>query len=303
MSAFSRRPWGFLARIFAALSALSSSALAASALPVNVPAGTGQQALSVSVVKGDVVAASCAAAPCSAGAMPIGVPAELRGKPVSAEVVSIGAGRRAVVVSITDGSRSYRAVLAAALAPGAPKILFSGLVGFLGGEDGSRTGPMVQVSEPDGAGVRHVLVGEQHEAVSLCGRPTILAPRLLSAQDLELKAAKVQRLSVAERDAARSVKATRLPDDEPSGAATSVLAVLAASSAVGAPQALTDGDPETTWSENLGGAGKGEFVVMRAPAELPISGLELTVRPKTASWRAERLLSSCSSPVPRTSSR
>jgi hypothetical protein len=266
--------------IFAAALALGGRARADVPLPVHVPAGTGQQALSVSVVKGDVVAASCAAAPCSAGAVSLGVPVELRGKPARADVVTIGAGRRAVVVSISDGSRDYRAVLAAPLAAGAPKILFSGLVGYVTGQEGTRGGPLVQVVDA-GGGARHVLVGEQSEGVSLCGRPTILAPRLLSAQDLELKAAKVQRLSVAERDAARAVTARRIPDDEPSRAATSVLSTLAASSAIGAPQALTDGDPETTWSENLGGAGKGEFVVMRAPPELPISGLELTIRPKT----------------------
>lgn len=264
----------------AAVLALGARAHADVPLPVQVPAGTGQQALSVSVVKGDVVAATCAAAPCSAGAVPVGVPAELRGKPARAEVVTIGGGRRAVVVSISDGTRDYRAVLAAPLAAGAPKILFSGLVGNLNGPDGSRGGPMVQVVDA-GGGTRHVLVGEQNEAVSLCGRPTILAPRLLNAQDLELKAAKVQRLGVAERNAARAVTATRIADGEPSRAATSVLSTLAASSAIGAPQALTDGDPETTWSENLGGAGKGEFVVMRAPPELPIAGLELTIRPKT----------------------
>jgi hypothetical protein len=280
VTAFLRQKLRLRTGILAALLALGARAHADVPLPVQVPAGTGQQALSVSVVKGDVVAASCAAAPCSAGAVSLGVPAELRGKPARADVVTIGAGRRAVVVSITDGTRDYRAVLAAPLAAGAPKILFSGLVGYVSGQEGTRGGPLVQVVDA-GGGTRHVLVGEQSEGVSLCGRATILAPRLLSPQDLELKAAKVQRLSVAERDGARSVTARRIPDDEPSRAATSVLSALAASSAIGAPQALTDGDAETTWSENLGGAGKGEFVVMRAPPELPISGLELTIRPKT----------------------
>lgn len=262
-----------------ALLAVGARAHADLPLPVNVPPGTGQQALSVTLAKGgDVMVASCAAAPCSAGAVSLNVPAELRGKPARADVVALGAGRRAAVVSISDGTRDYRAVVAAPLATGAPKILFSGLVGLLNGQPGSRSGPLVQVVDA-GGGTRIVLVGEQNEAVSLCGRPTILAPRLLSPQELELKGAKVQRLSVAERDAARQVTATRVPDAQPS-AASSVLSALAASSAIGAPQALTDGDPETTWSEDVSGAGKGEFVVMRAPPELPISGLELTIRPK-----------------------
>ena len=235
------------------------------------------------VAKGDVVAASCAAAPCGVGAVSLGVPLDMRSKPARAEVVSLGAGRRAVVVTVADGARTFQAVVAAPLMPGAPKLAFAGLVGLLNGQDGTRTGPLVQISEAEADGTRRVLVGDQDEGISLCGRPTILAPRLLNPQDLELHAAKVQRLSVAERDAARQVTATRLADDEPSHAARSVLSALVASSAIGAPQALTDGDPETTWSEDVGGAGKGEFVVMHAPPELPISGLELVIRPKLAS--------------------
>ena len=257
-------------------------ALAAPGLPAHAAAGTGQQALSVLDAKGDIVAASCASAPCSAGAVSLGVPTELRGKPARAEVVALGAGRRAIVVTVTDGGRTFQAVVAAPLAAGAPNVLFAGLVGLLKGEDGTRSGPLVQISEPDADGTRHVLVGEQTEGVSLCGRPTILAPQLLNPQTLQLHAAKVQRLSVSERNAARQVNARRLADDEPSHAAHSVLAALAASSAVGAPQALTDGNPETTWSEDVGGDGKGEFVVMHAPPELPISSVELTIRPKLA---------------------
>lgn len=257
-------------------------AKAEQALPASAPAGTGQQALSVFVSQGQVMAATCAAAPCSAGAVALGVPAELRGKAPRADVVSLGSGRRAIVVTVADGARTFQAVVAAPLGAGAPKVLFAGLVGALEGEEGSRSGPMVQVSEAEADGTRRVLVGEQSESVSLCGRPAILAPRLLNPQDLELHAARVQRLSVAERDRARSVKAVRLPDEEPSRAARSVLSALVASSAIGSPQALTDGNLETTWSEDVGGAGKGEFVVMRAPPELPISGLEIAIRPKQA---------------------
>lgn len=250
------------------------------ALPLQVPAGTGQQALSVLVSKGDITVASCAAAPCSAGAVSLNVPAALRGKPARAEVVNIAAGRRAVVITLGSGAQTFQAVVAAPLGAGAPEVAFAGLVGLINGQPGTQSGPMVQISEADANGFRRVVVGEQYESVSLCGRPTVLAPRVLSPNDLKLHDAKMQRLSVAERDHARSVTAVRLPDDAPSHASGSLLTTLAASSAIGAPQALTDGDLETTWSENVGGDGKGEFVVMRAPPELPISGLELSVRPK-----------------------
>ncbi len=233
-------------------------------------------------VKTVIMAAACPAAPCSAGAVSLGVPDALRGKPVQAEVVALGAGRHAIIVSVTDGARKFQAVVVAPLGAGAPNLLFAGEVGLIGGQDGMRAGPMVQVSEAAADGTRRVLVGEQNEGVSLCGRPTILAPQLLNPQTLQLHPAKVQRLSVAERNGARQVTAVRLADDAPSHAARSVLAALAASSAIGAPQALSDGNPETTWSEDVGGDGKGEFVVMHAPPELPISGLELTIRPKLA---------------------
>jgi hypothetical protein len=254
-------------------------------LPAHAPAGTGQQALSVYVANGDVVAATCASAPCSAGAIALGVPASLRSKPVSADVVALGAGRRAVVLAVSDGKQTFQAVVAAPLGAGAPKVLFAGLVGLLSGQPGTLTGPMVQVSEAEPDGTRHVLVGVQHEGQSLCGRPTMFAPRILHPQDMELHGAKLQRLSLAERDKARHVTATRIADDEPSHAARSVLSALVSSNDAKSkisPQALTDGDPETSWSEDVSGDGKGEFVVMRAPPELPISGLELVVRPKLA---------------------
>ena len=196
------------------------------------------------VAKGDVVAATCAAAPCSASAVSLGVPPALRSKAPSADVVSLGSGKRAIVVTVTDGMQTFQAVVTAPLTPGAPSVVFAGLVGYLKGEDGTRSGPMVQVSSQKPT-ARAMYWLANRWSVSLCGRPTILAPQLLGPLDLQLHAAKVQRLSVAERDHARSVTAVRLADDEPSHAARSVLSALSASSAVGAPQALTDGDPET----------------------------------------------------------
>ena len=281
MAGFSRRASLSLVPILGALWASPGVARASQPLPVHAPAAAGQQALSVFVAKGEVVAATCGTPPCSAGAVPLGVPAALRSKTAHADLVALGSGKRAVVVTVSDGGQTFEAVVTAPLVPGAPSIVFAGLVGLLTGQDGERSGPLVQVSDPDATGARHVLVGEQNESISLCGRPTILAPQLLNPADLQLHGAKVQRLSAAERDGAHQVKAVRIPDEEPSHAARSVLAALAASTAVSASgQAVTDGDPETVWSENVSGDGKGEFVVMHAPPELPISGLELTIRPK-----------------------
>src|SRR5690606_20847318 len=58
-----------------------------------------------------------------------------------------------------------------------------------------------------------------------------------------------------------------------------LLRAISASSAVGNPAALTDSDLESTWAENRGGSGRGEFVLMLSPPELPIAAFELVVRP------------------------
>jgi hypothetical protein len=216
--------------------------------------------------------------------MPLGLPRDFAARREKARlaVVGIGSGRRAIVVTVPSNvpARSFEAVVVAPLAGSAPVVLFAGVTGLAQGEDGLRHGGMVMVSEPDEDGARRILVGEQREDVMLCGRPSILAPRMVDARDLTLKPAKVQRLAAGEREQAPRIAATRATT--PPGAAVRLLRAVSASSAVGNPAALTDDNPETTWAENRGGSGKGEFVVMNAPPELPMLGVELTVRPEKA---------------------
>jgi hypothetical protein len=78
--------------------------------------------------------------------------------------------------------------------------------------------------------------------------------------------------------AAPRVAAVRDPAD--GGSSVPLLRAVSASSAIGDPAAVTDGRLDTSWAENVGSAGRGEFVVMNAPAELPLDGIELVVRPK-----------------------
>src|SRR5689334_22907520 len=60
-----------------------------------------------------------------------------------------------------------------------------------------------------------------------------------------------------------------------------LLRATAASSAVERKFAtLTDGDPETTWSENKVGDGAGEFISLSSASEVGIPALEITIRPK-----------------------
>src|SRR5690606_34594106 len=118
--------------------------------------------------------------------------------------------------------------------------------------------------------------GEMNESMTLCGRPAVVAPRLLTPGDLKLHPAKVQRLSSEERASAPRLQAQAI--DAPVSPAP-LLRAISASSAVGNPAALTDSDLESTWAENRGGSGRGEFVLMLSPPELPIAAFELVVRP------------------------
>jgi hypothetical protein len=275
----------FFARGAGAALALVSLAAPARAATAVAPAGAGQRALAVGFdAKGELRAAVCNAEPCSIDAgTPLGLPRDFAARRDKARlaVVGIGSGRRAIVVTVPGDvpSKSYEAVVVAPLGGSAPTVLFSGVTGLASGEDGLRHGGMVVVSDPDENGARRILVGEQREDVMLCGRPSILAPRMIDARDLTLRPAKVQRLTSAERNAAPRIAATRTAG---AIAGAPLLRAVSASSAVGNPAALTDGNPETTWAENRGGSGKGEFVVMNAPPELPMVGVEILVRPEKA---------------------
>jgi HEAT repeat protein len=264
------------------LLAASTQALAA-ATPALAKAGDGQQALAVGFDdKGTLRAAPCTTQPCSlAGGVDLGVPGDYAGRAqqTTLSVVPLGRDRRAVVVTIPSAlpDRAWQAVVAAPLGGGAPLVLFAGETGWVSGPDGERRGPRVEVSERDEDGARHVLVGEQWENLSLCGRPAILSPTLLDARTMKLARAKVQRLSAEER-----ASATPLVAEPISGSAVvgpPLLRATGATSATGDPHALSDGKPETAWSENVSGGGKGEFVRLDVPGDLPLQSVELVFQP------------------------
>lgn len=260
-----------------------SASASAREVVATAAAGGGQPALSVGFDSaGKLLANVCAHKPCSlAGGQELSFPAAA--KPLVAHgrlsVVPLGSGRHAIVVSIPDKShnRSWQAVVVAPLGGQKPDVVFQGWTGLVEGQYGLRHGPMVIVSKPAGDGSRRIVIGEQREDLQLCGRPAVLAPKLLFSKDLELHPAKVQRLSQDERSRAESVTAKRVEGDD--GKAYPLLRAVGATSAVGQPAALTDGNPETTWAENRGGDGRGEFVLMNAPDDLPITGLDVVVRP------------------------
>ncbi|MCC6902389.1 MAG: HEAT repeat domain-containing protein [Polyangiaceae bacterium] len=276
-------------RIFAAVVCVTAHAHAQKPKLVvaHAPAGDRQPALSVGFAPDETLrAAVCTTNPCALEAgLDLALPAEAKALAGRAKlaVVRIAKARRLVTVEIPDPARSrtWHAVVAAPLdASGTPKVLFKGWAGLIEGEPGLRRGPMVQRGEPNADGTWSIVVGEQREDLSLCGRPAILSPKLI-APDLSLRPAKVQRLGSAERESAARVTARALAEEAPR-ASYRLLRATAATSAIGDPAALTDGKLETTWAENRGGDGRGEFVRMDAPSQLPIHGFELVLRPPGA---------------------
>ncbi|HQP33759.1 MAG TPA: HEAT repeat domain-containing protein [Polyangiaceae bacterium] len=273
-----------LAALMAASVAASSAQAARAAGPrASAPAGRGQGPLVVeaSGAPGSLSILACAKTTCSSSDLrpvtfPVAPPAGADPAKAQLSVLTIGTQRSLVRVELNEPGRSWTGLLAASVdGTATPVAIWSGNTGEprVGEAD---TSTRIEVSEgEDGAST--VLVGEVRRELGLCGRPALLSPRLVDPSDLALKPVKMQRLSRAERDKAETVTAQRAQD--PFTPLGRVLSAMGASSAIGSPSALTDGDPETVWSEGRGSEGRGEFVTMRAPSEVAITGFSLIVRP------------------------
>ncbi|MGC4091842.1 MAG: HEAT repeat domain-containing protein [Polyangiaceae bacterium] len=223
----------------------------------------------------------CSAQPCDvSGGTALGVPNELAPNVAKArvELVGIGSGRRAAVVTVPGGrdGRAFQAVVVVSPQTRAPEVVFHDWTGLVEGADGVRQGKVVSISEPDDSGARRIVIGIAREDLELCGRKAVLSPELLNPKDMRFHPAKVQRLSPSEREQAPELTAVRVAEGTPP-ASQGVLHALGASSAVGSFSGLTDGKLDSGWTENRGGSGRGEFVVLHAPPELPLTGFELVV--------------------------
>jgi hypothetical protein len=277
-------------RIFIAVFAgLALSPNAASALVDEVaPPGGGLGALAVHV---DLVGArvqyqSCPQAPCSVGpqspAVPITADRATLPTPgeVSTEVVEIGGGKHVVHVRIPvlggsgPGAPAWEGIIASGTEP-----LFAGVTGWTRGEPGERSGVALQWLG-DG-GPKTVAKGDVQEELGICGdEVTLLKPQGLDPVTLAWRGASLQRLPSARREKAQRLVASArggAPADIP---LAPLLTAQGASTAIGEPKALSDGDPETTWSEARPGQGQGEFVLFRAPHEVPVTRFAIAVAPK-----------------------
>ncbi len=278
------------ARVFAGfLAGLALSAGLASAAVDGVAApggGLGALAVHVDLSSGRVQYQSCAQAPCATGpqspAVPITVAKALLPTPgeVVTEVVEIAAGKHVVHVRLPVlgggglGAPAWEGIFASGAEP-----LFADMTGYVRGEPGERSGLGVQwLGE---GGPKAIVKGELQEELRICGdETTLLRPQGLDPATLGWRGASLQRLSETRRDKAQRVVASARGGASVDSPLAQLLTAQGASTAVGAPKAVSDGDPETTWSEGRPGQGQGEFVLFRAPHEVPLTRFALAVAPK-----------------------
>jgi len=252
------------------MSAFSVAGTARADTHATAPAGGGLPALDVKVdLAGGAVEANGARVPITLD--------EARRPPekdVVVEAMAIGRGRHVVHVRVPEaeadaGGLAWEAIFV----PGRAEPVFAGITGLVSGDPGERTGKAVQIVP---AGDKSfVLVGDVREDLSICGQTTtLLDPLALYPATMDLRPATVQRLSAEQREAAQPIVATdKGPHADPPLAR---LLVARGSSVPGSRGVeLTDGDPRTVWTERRPGMGQGEFVVMAAPRDAPITRMQV----------------------------
>lgn len=242
----------------------------------------GPGAVAVRVSPAGVVARACAgAAGCSAeGGQRIEVPADIEPMlaKARARVVPLDGGKSVVRVDAPADDPRWSAIVAAS--GGEVALLWSGTIGAARGEHGEERTNVI-VDEATARGARRLVVAERRDDVSLCGRPTLVGAKQLDPQTMQWRPMVVDNLA-ADRGKAVALSAAEATGEAPGG--VRVLRATSASSAVERRfTTLTDGDVETVWSEAAkSGDGRGSFVRMSAPPEVPITGFDLWVRPARA---------------------
>jgi hypothetical protein len=266
-----------LAAACAALSSFSPSARADTSLP----AGGGLAALTVHVdlAQRKLQWGKCAAPPCAlTGQEPIHVQGAPDAKKVRISTVEMAAGRRALWVHVPGGGVSaWDAVLV-----GGPQaaLVYAEETGMIRGQPGGMSGSALRLL-PDGAGHRVFARGIVSEDFGMCGRPALANVEVLAPRTLDWHRASFLQLSDAEVESATAIDATARKD--PAEKALAPLLAARGASSGAHPAAVTDRDPATAWSEDAPGSGRGQFVVLNAPSEVPISRLAITVAPTSPS--------------------
>ena len=191
------------------------------------------------------------------------------------EIIAVGEGRSVAHVRVPDVQRKDLA-FEAVISGQSDTPIFAGLTGYTKGDEGDRSGQLVLVKERD-AQSKFVIVAETREDTRICGQAvTPLGAQGIDAKRMQLVGATLPRIDKKARDGAQHVVAQARTN-----AAAPLARVLVATggSSPNAP-ALTDGKIDTVWSEaRTAGDGHGEFATMRAPLDLPIHSLVVTIAP------------------------
>jgi HEAT repeat protein len=249
---------------------------------VVVPAGGGLDAVEavLDAGAGALKVRRCKSADCSDPGTPRSIPIPIERSRLdlagaTTEVLAIGEGKSVLHVRIADAQRKDLA-FEAIVAGHSDEPVFAGLTGHTHGEEGDRSGHVVLVYDRDDK-AKVVLVAETREDTRICGQTTTpLGARGLDPKTMQLRGATMHRLEKAARDGA-----TRVVGEAHLASARPPLARILVATGGSAPtaQALTDGKPDTTWSEKRPGDGHGEFATMRAPSEVPIHAILVAIAP------------------------
>ena len=193
----------------------------------------------------------------------------------SIEVVPIGGGRSVAHVRVPDVQRKDLA-FEAVISGHADAPIFAGLTGYTRGDEGDRSGQLVLVKDRDGQS-KFVIVAETREDTRICGQAvTPLGAQGLDPARMQLVGATLPRIDQKARAAAQRVVAQARTS---TAAPLARVLVATGGSSPNAP-ALTDGKTDTVWSEaRTAGDGHGEFATMRAPSDLPVHALVVTIAP------------------------
>lgn len=259
----------------------STAAAATTSGPVELilrsPSAAGQPTFAIGKRGNQLLATTCHGKCTWQQANDLGAPPEVVSalSAAHARVLRLARGKTAIHVKIPAQDRHWEALVTATQK--ALEVPYAGFTGLGPSGDDDRIGVAIEVSDV-GKGVQEVVVGELRESLQLCGRQALLAPKVLYPGELKLKGVRMQRLASTERDVAPQLSATHNPNPK----LDPLLQVLGASTNASAASALTDADPNTYWSEKRGEDGRGEFVVMRAPKDVPLGQVHFQLRPKAA---------------------
>jgi hypothetical protein len=239
-----------------------------------VPEGGGFDALSVSVdAAGEITVNNCAKAPCTgAGSITSYIHSKVTNDPraVKMEVLDLGGAKRALWVHVP----SNKDASAFDLLQAGARVLFQGSTGFTKGQPGSMTGQTLEMTEVGGK--RQLVLADISESFVLCGRGrTYLGAKVLDYASLEFVPAAVDVLTPTEQKSS-----TPIVLSSHSGTTANPLAPLLVSSGTTSSadgRTLVDGDDKTSWTSSGAGSGRGEIALFRAPIEVPIGRLTITI--------------------------